>query len=68
MQPKEVVRVTSRYFVAGLVFHHGVVTRAAPILNKTLGMSREQLVSFLNRKGYSHAVTGNPERTTAVSV
>ncbi len=55
---ERLVRVESRYFVAGFVVRDGYVVKAAPILRYMIGWATSRAVGYVEGKGWTHDLLG----------
>jgi hypothetical protein len=49
----ELISIKSTYFVAGVTLQSDVVCQAAPILKYMKGWSREQVMNYATKKGWT---------------
>jgi hypothetical protein len=53
---EKLIRITSGYFVCGIVCRDGIVVRAAPIVKYMKGWNGKRFVEYCNKKKFEFEV------------
>ena len=48
----KLIRISSTYFVAGLILDNGIVIKSAPIIKYMIGWSEDKVNSYIIKKGW----------------